>query len=986
VIGGPLFVAARRIRARPWTSAALVVALAAAGTLLGWGGIRAAQAQEQSIRARFHDLAPQRRAFRVLYYTLPFDRDVRAAPVAATVRSFRDVAPVARRIRIWHSVVPDDPTGMRLVVPANIRRDVRLVAGRFPALCRTARCEVVAVAGKTPIGAHIRLGRVTAVVVGRGRISATAAPDTEVATKAIAVDGVSQPFAALAAPQGSTVVVTAPLVASRVHAYALGRLRERFRSTIARLERGDDLVRASAPLAVLNDLESRGDVTRKRLLVVTGEAGALILAFAAFVATMRRGEMEAVDEQLTTLGASRFQTIVARAIEYAGPGLVAAVVAVATTWLLARLVAADHALPAGFTRSAVPWTSTLMVAVTVVVAAVLLAVTLGRRRAPLRVGALELAALTALGLVTWQAATTGALDPEAVGRNGAAPVILLLPALAFFVAGVILLRAVPAGLRLAERMTRRAPFARLAFVTAARNPLQAAAATTFLAVAVGTALFSVNYVATMDRQARDAARFAVGARWRTVGPARGGTPAIRLEGAIRVPQGNDIPVRVLAVPASRIPAVYGWRDDFSTMTRDDIAQRLRPTKVRLTGPALARDATQLRVYARAKTDFPRAIVLYFLLPRQRFAQITIGLAWHRWRLLSTPVPPSIRGAQLVAVDYQATKTPISFKYDPEGTVDLSRIQQRTGRGWSALPPLSSWTATTLPTGTSGLAYATEFRNAPVRRGLRFEINGTLQPVLHPGAGLPPPLPGFMTGALPALVSRPIGTQAVDRLFTVDVAGRTIPLHVIGTSRLFPTIVKDPTHFVVIDYATLFAALNSDNPGIVTPNEGWSLAPTMPSKPTLSAARLERRLRNDPLAAGTRAVLTVTAALAAALALVGLVVAARSAAVTERPLLAEYETLGAAPASLRRSAQLRVLALSVLGLAAGVAGAFVAVRLIAAFVAVTGSTRRALPPIVPLVAWGLVAAILALLVAAAMVAAAAVAAQAVRGTVAGRLRA
>src|SRR5919204_325619 len=74
---------------------------------------------------------------------------------------------------------------------------------------------------------------------------------------------------------------------------------------IADLEHGDSLVRAHAPLGILGDLVHRGDVARERLLIVAGEAAALVVAFAAFLATARRRESELADDQLTNLGAGR---------------------------------------------------------------------------------------------------------------------------------------------------------------------------------------------------------------------------------------------------------------------------------------------------------------------------------------------------------------------------------------------------------------------------------------------------------------------------------------------------------------------------------------------------------------------------------------------------------------------------------------------------------------------------------------------------------
>src|SRR5207248_2176331 len=222
-------------------------------------------------------------------------------------------------------------------------------------------------------------------------------------------------------------------------------------------------------------------------------------------------------------------------------------------------------------------------------AAVLLTVGGGSRRTRrVGLGALELAALTALGVIVWQAATTRALDPGRLAARGADPVLLLVPALAFFAAAVVLLRVLPPLLRLAERTARHGPTSlRLALLTAARSPAQAAAATTFLAVSVGVALFSLDYRATLDRQAHDEARFAAGAAWRVVERGRNGAadvapltsfrrvteeapiPALRLDGSVfqAYPEGGLLPVRVLGLPAARLPELVGWRDSFSSLSR-----------------------------------------------------------------------------------------------------------------------------------------------------------------------------------------------------------------------------------------------------------------------------------------------------------------------------------------------------------------------------------------------------------------------------------
>jgi hypothetical protein len=203
---------------------------------------------------------------------------------------------------------------------------------------------------------------------------------------------------------------------------------------------------------------------------------------------------------------------------------------------------------------------------------------------------------------------------------------------------------------------------------------------------------------------------------------------------------------------------------------------------------------------------------------------------------------------------------------------------------------------------------------------------------------------------------------------------------------------------VLDYETLFAALNASSPGVALPSEAWFFRPqtagfverlSMPRfrvDGLVGATPLTERLLSDPLAAGTRDVLGLAALGAAALGLLGLVLAVRAALAAERTLLGEYEALGVPPSTLARSTQLRLFAVSLLGVAAGFLGGLVSVRLIGASVAVTGGGDRPLPPIEPLVAWLADSVLAGVVGIAALAAAAVLAGRALRESVSRRLRA
>jgi hypothetical protein len=1014
----PAAYAWRRLRSRPFSTLALTLALGGAGALIGWSSLTVALAQERNVRLQLGAVSPGARSLRVVYYTLPGEGDGRAPHVEAVLRGFQDVTAGSRRLQIWHSIERNNPLGTRLVIARESRDDVALSSGRLPAGCRGRVCEAVALRGGPEPGRRLDLGQGrTAVIVGRGVLREGLIADASLlGTRALLVRELGPPLEPLVANVGSTVAYTAPLDPERARGYRVPELAGELRREKVRLERGDPAVTVTAPVPLLDRLAERGRIARGRLLVVAGQAAALIAVFAAFVVSARRRETELVEQQLTTLGASRAQVWTTQIFEALVPSIGGLVVALAGLAAAIAAVARARGFPFAAFRSAALPTETIaaIVAVSVAAGLLLLVAHAPRRPSRVRTGRLELAALTGFGVLLWETWTTGALDPQRVGSEGPGPVLLLLPALTFFVSGVGLLRVLPLLLRVGERFARRGPFGlRLAVLTAARNPAQAAATTTFLAVALGSSLFSLDYRATLEQQARDQARFTAGARWRVVehpdaapltrfarATAEPAVPVLRLDGDVAeaYPNAGQRRVTVLALPAARVPDLLGWRDGFSSLSRQAIARRLRPRPVRMTGPRVAPDATALRVWARAVTDFPRILALQLLLPGQHFAHVRLGVVGRSWELIRLPLEARLRGAQLVGIEFVPTYAPIDFKYDPKGFVDLGPIEQRRGTVWSRLPSLARWTATTAPDGTSGVVSASQFERGPVRNGIRFDLIGTRRPLIHPSFNLPDPLPGFENGAIPALAGGPVADEAVDGLLAVDVPGKRLPVRVTGRASLFPAIVDRPSSFIVLDYDTLFAALNADQPGLALPNEAWFFERQEPGFAAraaraapggvrvVGAEPLEAQLLHDPLASGARDVFGVAALIAALLGLTGLVLAVRSTLASERLLLAEYEALGVPPLSLRRAAQLRLSAMSALGIGAAALGAFVGARLITAFVAVTATATRPLPPIVTVVPWATLTVVVATVGVLGLGATALLAGRALRESAAKRLRA
>jgi hypothetical protein len=980
------------MRRAPLTTAIIFVAMAGAAGLVGWSSFAATLAQEDNVRLRLSALRPEDRAIHVRVFTLAGQPDSNGAIVANELARVADFTGGLRRVRVWHPIAPSSPRGTTIVQTRT--SNVVLEHGRLPRGCSAGVCEGLALVGAYRPGqllrltdtwfVGVRLRRATGLVriVGTGTIRQEALQDrSELGHHAVFAPELDAPLRALVHNAGATGFWTLPLAVSAIHGFDLRILSKRLRDTAVRVSRDTNPLNpaeAAVPADLLDELADRGDTARSRLLIVAGEAAALIIAFAAFVATMRRRDGLLIDEQLQTLGASRAQVWTARTAQALVPSLLGLLVALGGLLLAVELVGRERALPGGFFSAALPGWTIIAIALVVIAGALTIVLAGAPPRRRFGVGALELAAVASLALLAWQTAATGALDPGRVASSGSNPILILLPALTFFTAAVVLLRAVPLLLRLGERLGRRLPFTgRLAFLNAARNPVQAAGATTFLAVALGAAFFSLSYRATLVRQAHDQADFTAGGAWRVLerGPQRDvtdvtpltrfrrvsrepPTPVLRLPGELQSvsPGGEPLRVQVVGIPADRLASVRGWRDDFSPLSRAEMARRLHPRPLRLRGPPVGSDVDTVRLWARSDTESPRIAVLHVLLPGQRFGYLQLGLLDTRWRRLQVPLPRSLRPAQLIGLEFLPTRFPLGYRaLDVNGKIDVARLVLRSRRRWSNVAGIDRWVAAASPLAPGpGYAQHTSFLSGPFARGLEFELHGTLTPMVRPALRLP--------RAVPALAGPQVAGAAVDGVVALDIGGRTFSFGVRGKSSLFPTVVDETGQFLVVDYDTLFAALNADVPGTAVPSEAWFFSPhdarfahaleQPPFRPArvISANALAAGYLSDPLAAGTRDVLLVAAIAGALLALLGLVLATRTSLESERLATAEYEALGVPPTTLSRASQLRLFVLSATGIAAAIVGALAAVRLVGAFVAVTGSGTRPLPPIAPAVAW------------------------------------
>jgi hypothetical protein len=894
--------ALRRLRARRWRALGGAVAVAGAVGLVLAVSVLGALAREDSARGRVTEMAPRERLVQV------------TARERVELRGLELGAPVTARV--GGPLSPGDERGTRVVWS---EAAPRIVAGREP---RSAD-EVLTLSVRPAIGDRVRLGRVRARVVGRARLARAVAPNEQVLHGHAVVVGEEAVFDRAIGSRDTWFVTSAALRPDAVRGTELRDLAARMRAAEARAERASPDVDVVTPAERLEAIDRRARAAQRRLLLVGAQGAALFLAFAALLGVARRTEAEALTTQLRSLGAARWQPGLVRLIEVALPAVAGAVAALA----IAAVVASAN----GVLGAALPPVALGLVVALVAgaIAAEHLAASSPRRR-----GALEMAALVCLAAVAWQALATGGLDASQVSAGDAAPVLLLVPALALFAGGVLVARLLPRGFRLAERLARRRGVpTRLALLSLTRGGGVVAAATTFLALSLGGALFALDYRATLQGQLEAQAAFAAGPSWRVSAP-EGVAPLTKLAGLTL-----EEPSPVMRLPALVSPgARYEDAREATLLALSDAPAAVR-TGARPDGPRL--DGSEVRMRLRA--TLRATIVLELLLPGEEFARLPLGdTVAGRWVRLLSRVPPRMRGGEIVGITVSSLLTPRA------SVIDAAPLEQRLGR-WAVVDDLAGWEVAAGRFGDFG-------RVVPGPRGMIIDVPESDAPLIRPAYEVP--------DEIPAVASEALARIAVDGRLTAMVRGRPLMIRIAATSEHQPTITSRPDRFLVVDYATVLAVLTAQRPGETVVNEAWFDGPPprgrapYPEATIVSRAAMTEAARRDALAAGIDATLLVTAILAGALAAAGLLLAAASLLRSERAELAGWRAQGAGPAALARMKRVRVLALYVAGALAALAGAAIALRLVVALVAVTAGGGDPLPPIEIRIDWAASAVLIA----------------------------
>ena len=974
----PLGVAGARLRAHPLRFALVVsgVAIAFAMLLAVLGG--SLVARQQALAHALAALPSVDRGFRIDRFGYPLDAgdfaraDARArrALAALSDRPVRHTV-LFRELRVQGELV-------ELAAVDGLARAVDLRSGTLPRSCTAASCELLQIGS----GGRARLSE-GGIRLRRTGVATLRNPRLFGDVSAAGGVGEDRPLLLLAPSVRSLLDLGALSSFYRVYSW-LSPLRvdglrtwdvptvlakeSRAQSVLA----ADPAFRFSGPDQALVDASSRGRVAAQRLVVVGGETSAVLLFFVVVAALGLRRGLAAERRRLLARGARRWQVALAVASELTALTTVGAVIGLAAGAAVFAAVADAASLPPGvlLAHTLDSRTTWALLACAWAAATMVLGVaTFTRERESVlsRIGTVDVAALGALAVIG-VAVGRGALDPAGVD-SGTAWLLVALPILISFVAAVALARLLGPAMRAAERLTRgRNVSLRLAVLALARAPSRTVAACAFVATALGLSLFAVTYRATLRQGAADQASYQVPldfvasegsrlvqpldaaplSRYASIAPGTRAYPVLRSSATTAGLGASVDSATVLGIPPAAVRELH-WRPDYSSSSQASLAKRLAGGgELRLTGPALPAEPSQLSLHVRVRgLDVRLSLVVADRAGRTR--TVPLGHVEPGEHTVSARVGG---GARLHVTGLQLTLPTVeqfflahreaegSIAAPPSGTLDLGPLRVAGGAvvtGWNG------W----LLKGGGSLGHAA---GAAVRLHFAFQdTGGTL--LLRPRQ----PTDGH---ALPVVVSPDLAAAAggPGARLVLDFQDVQVPAVIRATATRFPGIPADTGSFVVADGTSLSTAVDADAPGEGMPNEVWvasghpaaagrALArPPFSSLVVASRGALQRELGGDRLAHATAVALLAGALVALALAAIGFWIGVLSELRDERSDFFDLEAQGLPPERLR--AQLRVRALVVVGIALcfGVALGLVLARLVVSFVHVSASTALPEPPL------------------------------------------
>ncbi|MFC6598662.1 FtsX-like permease family protein [Kitasatospora paranensis] len=768
--------------------------------------------------------------------------------------------------------------------------------------------------------------------------------------------------------------------------------------------------------ALLDELASDALVSRSTLLVGALQLAVLAAAVLLLVVHLLAERQADENRLLAARGASRRRIGAFTATEIALLALPAVVLGPPLTPAL--LAVLRRAAPAAGTGTGLPWFAwpaaalcalacVLLATVPVLLRAAGAAVLrrAGRRHAAIpaaaRIGADV--ALAALAVVTYLqlAGHTGGLTPDAGGRLGIDPLLVVAPALALCAGTVAVLRVLPLAARLGERLATRGTALGPALTgwQLARRPSRAVGPVLLLVLAVAMGMLALGQRASWAESQRDQADFA------TAGGLRisGSTAPVAAQGEryTALPGGDRlIPV---ARTEQRLPDGSGA--DILALGSTAAAQHLR------TAPEILGGRTAAEVFgplAAAPVTGPRAGLPLPGRPRRIEVDLDVRVLSEQ-PLESGDAPQDGQdnhqvGVELLVRDRFGADVWVRLPAVPDDTrrtvsADLDELTGPSGTfaapltvvgvavDSGAVPDSATARRVTLHRIAAGDTATGPATAAAVPDGLGWSVRGSA----HPGAttraaataDTPLILDATTLGADSARIElapadragtaaavpevKAVATRgyltglgaSVGDLVRVPFGTGDVQVRVAAVVDALPTTTRAA---LAVDLATLDRCLVAAGERGLGPSEWW-LPGTGPADPVPGRAaealrgdptatqslqvrdEIAAALRADPYGAAAQAALAALALAAVVLAAIGFATATAGSAAERAGEFAVLTALGAPRRALTRTVPAQQAVLGVLGLTTGLALGALLVRLVVPLAVLTPQARRPVPAVV-----------------------------------------
>jgi hypothetical protein len=630
----------------------------------------------------------------------------------------------------------------------------------------------------------------------------------------------------------------------------------------------------------------------------------------------------------------------------------------------------------------------------------------------------DLALIALAVLAGWQLARYSA--PVSAGLDGAIgvdPVLVSAPVLALAAGALILLRALPAAVRLGDRAAARGRdlTGAVAAWQISRRPLRQAGPVLLTVLAVAVAVLAAAQWSSWQRSAQDQASFSTGADTRVTLPAAsplplgqvasitrapgvtGATPVIRSQ--LSAPDGTS--PTLLALDARQAVSVATIRPDLAGGSPAALLRRIAPSGPPPGAPVPGRPARLLVTARLSAAAVSQAVLLVEL--RDSFGITytqTAGVlpAGGQEHVLTLTVAPGRGAAYPLRIAGYMLQYLMPRLVPPAAGQPQPQPGQRPTAALSiesvrAAGPVGGFGAP-LPAGPAQARFSARASAgsgvmiSPAPSVGQVSASGTsLTLTFQPGAGFGPeqtttcgPLnvPCAQSSLVPATVTVVAGTGAVlpavatraflaaagvspGGSFPVNVDGATVPARIVSVVSAFPTI-NGPAGGLIVDQGSLQQDLAAAGAQPQPVTEWWlqdsGHVPGLGSVPGATAtdrAAVAQSLLSSPLAAAPQVSMVVIAGAALVLTLAGFGVSAASARERTRDL-ALLVALGATRQQLTRLVTLEQAALAVPAAAAGLLLGGVLARLVVPAVTLTASGAHPVPPVLVQVPLGLCAAV------------------------------